>query len=204
MFLKCLQVGPIETNCYILADGNKAIIIDPGWDSDSILKVIESEKLNIEYIFLTHGHADHIGALKEVKFATNAKIAIHEKDAQMLVSSEDNLSIFFGESITQPSADILLKGNETFQLNNITLEIIHTPGHTPGGISIKVNDIVFTGDTLFAGSIGRTDFPGGSYNELIESIKEKLLPLGDDVIILPGHGEQSTIGNERKMNPFLK
>ncbi|HHX23053.1 MAG TPA: MBL fold metallo-hydrolase [Thermoanaerobacterales bacterium] len=204
MFLKCLQVGPIETNCYILADGNKAIIIDPGWDSDSILKVIESEKLNVEYIFLTHGHADHIGALKEVKFATNAKIAIHEKDARMLVSSEDNLSIFFGESITQPSADILLKGNETFQLNNITLEIIHTPGHTPGGISIKVNDIVFTGDTLFAGSIGRTDFPGGSYNELIESIKEKLLPLGDDVIILPGHGEQSTIGNERKMNPFLK
>ena len=204
MFLKCLQVGPIETNCYILADGNKAIIIDPGWDSDSILKVIESEKLNIEYIFLTHGHADHIGALKEVKFATNAKIAIHEKDARMLVSSEDNLSIFFGQSIRQPSADILLKGNETFQLNNITLEIIHTPGHTPGGISIKVNDIVFTGDALFAGSIGRTDFPGGSYNELIESIKEKLLPLGDDVTILPGHGEQSTIGNERKMNPFLK
>ena len=97
----------------------------------------------------------------------------------------------------------MLKGNETFQLNNITLEIIHTPGHTPGGISIKVNDIVFTGDTLFAGSIGRTDFPGGSYNELIESIKEKLLPLGDDVIILPGHGEQSTLVL-RKMNPFLK
>jgi hydroxyacylglutathione hydrolase len=145
-----------------------------------------------------------LNRLKEVKNATNAKIAIHEEDAPMLLSSQGNLSVYMGFGFTQPSADIKLKGNEKFQIGGLTLEILHTPGHTPGGICIKVNNMVFTGDTLFAGSIGRTDFPGGSYDELISSIKEKLMPLGDDMSVLPGHGEPSTIGAEKKMNPFLK
>lgn len=206
MFLECLQVGPLASNCYIIADGkNKnAAIIDPGGDSHEILDVITQEQLTVELIFLTHGHSDHIAALKEVKNATDAKIAIHELDASMLLSPQGNLSIFMGAGFTQPSADIKLKGNEKFQVGDLTLEIIHTPGHTPGGISIKVNNTVFTGDTLFAGSIGRTDFPGGSYDELISSIKEKLLPLGDDISILPGHGERSTLSREKRINPFLK
>lgn len=206
MFLECLPVGPLASNCYIIADkkSKKAAIIDPGGDSNKILDVITKEQLTVEFIFLTHGHSDHIAALKEVKNATNAKIAIHEEDAPMLLSSQGNLSVYIGFGFTQPSADIKLKGNEKFQIGGLTLEILHTPGHTPGGICIKVNNMVFTGDTLFAGSIGRTDFPGGSYDELISSIKEKLMPLGDDMSVLPGHGEPSTIGAEKKMNPFLK
>lgn len=147
---------------------------------------------------------DHIAALKEVKNATNAKIAIHEHDANMLLSPQDNLSIYTGEDLALPPADIKLKGREKFQVGSLVFEIIHTPGHTPGGVSIKVGSMLFTGDTLFAGSIGRTDLSGGSYKEIINSIKEKLLPLGDDIVILPGHGKRSTLGSEKNTNPFLK
>lgn len=206
MFLERLQVGPLASNCYIIADEKNKIaaIIDTGGDSDKILNVITREQFTVEYIFLTHGHGDHIAALQEVKNATNAKAVIHEQDAALLSSPQNNLSIYMGEGFTQPSADIKLKGNEKFKVGDLTLEIMHTPGHTPGGISIKVNDAVFTGDTLFAGSIGRTDLPGGSYDELISSIKEKLLPLGDDISIFPGHGDSSTLGYEKNVNPFLR
>ncbi|HHY41987.1 MAG TPA: MBL fold metallo-hydrolase [Thermoanaerobacterales bacterium] len=206
MFLKHLQVGFLDTNCYIIADeeSKDAAVIDPGGDADNIIKVISDEKLMVKYIFLTHGHSDHIAALSKVKDATNAKVAIHNKDAHMLSSPKHNLSIFFGKGLTQPSADITLNGDEMFNLGKLVLKIIHTPGHTPGGISIQVDNIVFTGDTLFAGSIGRTDFPGGSLDELISSIKNKLLILEDDTKIFPGHGEPSTIAYEKSMNPFLQ
>lgn len=205
MFLKRLQVGALAANCYIIADEKNAnaAIIDPGGDADEIIGIITREHLIVKYIFLTHGHSDHISALKEVKNATDAKIAIHEQDAPMLLSPKDNLSIYFGDGFVQPPPDIILKGNEKFEVGDLVLEIIHTPGHTPGGISIKVGNIVFTGDTLFAGSVGRTDFPGGSYDELINSIREKLLSLGDNISILPGHGEPSTLIIEKKINPFL-
>ena len=205
MFLECLQVGPLASNCYILADekNKKAAIVDPGGDANEILRVIDREKLTVEYIFLTHGHSDHMEGLKEVRDATKAKIAIHEKDANMLISPKDNLSAYLGAGIVQPPADIELKGNEKFNIGDLVLKIIHTPGHTPGGISIKVENVVFTGDTLFAGSIGSTDFPGGSYNELISSIKNKLLPLGDNLTVLPGHGERSTLIKEKNHNPFI-
>ncbi|NLZ51927.1 MAG: MBL fold metallo-hydrolase [Thermoanaerobacteraceae bacterium] len=206
MFLKYLQVGHLAANCYIIADekSKDAAIIDPGGDADKIMKIITQENLTVKYIFLTHGHGDHIEALREIKDATNAKVAIHDKDAPMLCSPKHNLSVFFGKGFTQPSADIKLTGNEKFKLGDLVLKIIHTPGHTPGGISIQVDNMVFTGDTLFAGSIGRTDFPGGSFDELIASIKDKLLILEDDTKIFPGHGEPSTIGYEKNMNPFLR
>ena len=206
MFLKHLQVGPLETNCYIIADEKSRIaaIIDPGDNANEIINAVHEAKLKIKYIFLTHGHCDHIAALKEVKETTDAKIVIHEQDAHMLSSAESNLSFLLGEEFTQPLPDIKLTDNKEFKIGDLVLNIIHTPGHTSGGISIQVDNLVFTGDTLFAGSIGRTDFPGGSYDKLIRSIKEKLLTLPDDTKIYPGHGEPSTIGYEKMRNPFLR
>ena len=206
MFLEQLQVGPLETNCYIVADEKSRIaaIIDPGGEADKIINAVNEAELDVKYIFLTHGHGDHIAALKEVRDATGAAIVIHEEDAHMLSSAESNLSFLLGEGFVQPAADIKLKCNEEFHLGDLVLKIIHTPGHTPGGISIQVDNVVFTGDALFAGSIGRTDFPGGSYDKLISSIQEKLLVLADDTKIYPGHGEPSTVGYEKKMNPFLR
>ncbi|KXG78206.1 putative metallo-hydrolase [Fervidicola ferrireducens] len=205
MLLKRLQVGPLASNCYILADDHKnAVVIDPGAEPHTILKEIEDQNLKVEWIILTHGHVDHIGAVEEVKNSTGAKVAIHEKDAKMLVSSQENLSFYMGHSIAQPPADKELKGMEVINVGELTLEIIWTPGHTPGSICIKAGKLLFTGDTLFAGSIGRTDFPGGSYEEIINSIKTKLLILDEDVRVLPGHGSESTIGVEKATNPFLR
>lgn len=205
MLVKRLQVGALASNCYILSDDDKnAVVIDPGAEPHTILKEIEDLNLKIEWIILTHGHADHIGAVEEVKNSTGAKVAIHEKDAKMLVSSKENLSFYMGNGITQPPADKELKGEEVIKVGKLMLEIIWTPGHTPGSICIKAGKFLFTGDTLFAGSIGRTDFPGGSYEEIINSIKTKLLVLEEDARVLPGHGSESTIGLEKATNPFLR
>jgi glyoxylase-like metal-dependent hydrolase (beta-lactamase superfamily II) len=206
MFLKCLQAGPLLANCYILGDekSGKAIVVDPGGDSADILAVVSGQGFKVEFIILTHGHIDHIGGVREIKKATGARIVIHEKDSQMLLSSRENLSEYLGRGITQPEADVKLKGGEKLMVGSLELEIIHTPGHTPGSICIKTGNLVFTGDTLFAGSVGRTDFPGGSYDELLNSIKYKLLTQADDTIIYPGHGIKTTIGQERDTNPFLR
>ncbi len=205
MFVKRLVVGYLAANCYIIGDteNKKAVIIDPGGDADEILAVVDECEFEVEYIILTHGHADHIAGLKKVKEATCAKVAIHEKDANMLLSAADNLSQHIGSGFVMSPADIYLYGGEKLTVGDLVLEIIHTPGHTPGGITIKINNMIFTGDTLFAGSIGRTDFPGGSYEQLLSSVKDKLLKQPDDVKIFPGHGPGSTIGQERKSNPFL-
>lgn len=206
MFLKCLQVGIMSSNCYILGDENskKAVVIDPGGNAEDILNTISKEKLAVDLILLTHGHADHIAGLEEVRLFTGARVAIHEKDASMLQNPEQNLSAFMGSSISFSPAEIELKGDDKFSVGGLTLDIIHTPGHTPGSISIKVDNIIFTGDTLFAGSIGRSDFPGSSFNQLISSIKEKLLVQDESSVIYPGHGIKSTIKQEKATNPFLR
>ncbi|TFB09068.1 MBL fold metallo-hydrolase [Candidatus Atribacteria bacterium MT.SAG.1] len=207
MFLKRLVVGALETNCYLIGckKTKRAAVIDPGGEEkvDLILDILEKNNFKLEYIINTHGHTDHIAGNNSLKTKTEALLLIHRLDADMLSDANKNFSSFMGKEICSPPADKLLEEGDEISLGKLKLIIIHTPGHTPGGICLVLNSIVFTGDTLFAGGIGRTDLPGGSYQDLQKSIKEKLLALSDDKIIYPGHGPDSTIGEERRKNPYI-
>ena len=201
-----IEVGNLGTNCYLVycEDTRETAIIDPGNNGDTILRKIQQEKLNPVCIINTHGHADHIGANAQVKAATGVPVYIHTADAGMLTSAPKNLSGFVGTGFTCPPADRTLSDGDVLSVGRFTLEVLHTPGHTPGGICLRTSGAVFSGDTLFAESIGRTDFPGGSYSQLLASIKDKLMTLSDDTKVFPGHGPETTIGWERKMNPFIE
>ena len=205
MIFKVLPVGPMGANCYIIGceETKKAAIVDPGGDTPKIIREVEALGLTPEAIVLTHGHIDHIFSVDEVRDKTKAKVYIHEDDAEMLTDSKKNLSFFMGQQVGFRAADETLVDNEELPLGNLTLKIIHTPGHTPGGICIQVENYLITGDTLFAGSVGRSDFPGGSHEVLINSIKEKLLTLPDNLKVYPGHGPSSTLAGEKRSNPFL-
>jgi len=206
VILMGLEISSMGVNCYIVGceETREVAVIDPGGNARAILNMLKENDLKAVYIINTHGHIDHIGANKGVKDATGAQILIHEADAKMLVNSASNLSFLMGSGVTSPAADRLLKDGDKIKIGNtVELDVIHTPGHSPGGVCLKTDDIIFVGDTLFQGSIGRTDFPGGSYNQLIQNIKNKLLCYDDDVIAYPGHGPATTIGFERKHNPFL-
>jgi hydroxyacylglutathione hydrolase len=205
LILQMLTVGPLQTNCYILGDekSKEAVVIDPAGDFEDIKKQLNKSKLRVKYIILTHGHFDHTGALAQLKKTTGAEILIHSADASML-SQSTPAQPFFLDSGTDPCpADRTLKDGDTIEFGSNVLEVLHTPGHTPGGISLLIDKMIFTGDTLFCGSVGRTDLPGGSYRKLMDSIKTKLLSKDDDYVIYPGHGPESTIGEERRDNPFL-
>ncbi len=206
MKLVRVQAGVYAVNCYIIycEEKKEGIIVDPGGDVDTILDYIRENGLNIKYLILTHGHGDHIGGLKELKEKLNAKIAIHEEDAEMLKDASKNLSSQMPMQKVELEADILLSEGDIIEFGNEIAKVIHTPGHTRGGICLVINDSIITGDTLFAGSIGRTDLYGGDYDTLIKSIKEKLMIYPDETKIYPGHGSPSTIGKERHRNPFLK
>lgn len=207
MKIVSLEVGTLGTNCYVVFDETtkEAAVIDPGGSVEAILAVLRDEKLAVKYIINTHGHADHVLGNMRVKEATGAPILIHEADASMLTSGQRNLSAYIGGSVSCGPADTLLKEGDVIKIAaGLELTVIHTAGHTPGGICLLTDSVLFSGDTLFAESIGRTDFPGGSYSQLITNIKNKLLVLDDTVKVLPGHGPETSIGHERKMNPFIQ
>jgi hydroxyacylglutathione hydrolase len=206
LIIKELAVGPLMANCFICGCPNTkdAVVIDPGGDADMILRALAEEALTVKYIINTHGHFDHVSANGEMKDATGADILIHPLDAPMLQSLSSNAA-FFGISVeNSPPCDQTIEEGDTVSFGEITLSVIHTPGHTPGGISLFTNGIVFVGDTLFAGSIGRTDFPGGNFNTLISSIQTKLFKLDDTVKVLSGHGPETSIGREKRYNPFVR
>lgn len=205
MILEGFGVGPMDSNCYIIGCKEKrvAAVVDPGAEGKRILAKLDQLKLKCKYIILTHGHVDHIGALNEVQQATGAKVLIHKDDAAMLTNPAHNLSLFMGSPLKCKQADQLLEDGDRVKVGNVNLDIFHTPGHTPGGICIKLGSNLITGDTLFAGSVGRSDFPGGNHNVMINSIKTKLLHYPDETKVYPGHGPASTIGLEKKHNPFL-
>ncbi|HEX9113670.1 MAG TPA: MBL fold metallo-hydrolase [Nitrospirota bacterium] len=205
MILIRLIVGPLQVNCFILADEKtkEAVVIDPGDDAQDILKVIQEKGLRVRYIVNTHAHFDHVGANKAVKDATGAELLLHEADAPLLVAAASQSRSFGMGPVSSPPPDRLLKHGDRIAAGEVSLTVVHTPGHTPGGISLIEEGMVFTGDSLFAGSIGRTDFPGGDLMALIGSIKRHLLSLPDDTKVFSGHGPASTIGDERRENPFL-
>ena len=205
MILKILVLGPFGSNCYIVGSEStkEGMIIDPGDEPDVILKNIKSLGLDIKLIVLTHGHIDHVGALKEIKEATGAEVAIHTDDAESL--QDPSLGARFGLSFTPPPPpDRLLKDGDSISAGDLRFSVLHTPGHTPGGICLSGQGVVFTGDTLFHYGIGRYDLPGSSGSQLMYSIYTKLMGLPDNTIVYPGHGSESTIGAERRGNPFLR
>lgn len=203
MILKRLPTGMLDSNCYIIGNNNEGVIIDPGANSEDILEMIKQAGLNIKYIILTHAHVDHIVSVDEIRYKLKAKVLIHQDDAESLSNPLHNGSNLFGIRKTFDPADVLLKDKDKIDLAGLKLEIIHTPGHTPGGICIKIDDNLFSGDTLFRMSIGRTDLGDGDYDNLMDSIKNKLMSLDDKVVVYPGHGTATTIGYERKYNPFI-
>ncbi len=205
MILKNLVVGPLATNCYIIgSESNKeGMIIDPGDEAEVILRNVKDLELAIKFIVLTHGHIDHIGALKEVKEATGAEVAIHTDDAQAL--QENSVSTLLGLSYPTPlPADRLLKDGDSMDIGDLHFLVLHTPGHSPGCICLLGQGVMFSGDTLFNYGIGRADLPGSNYSQLMNSIHTKLMILPDKTTVYPGHGPDTTIGAERSGNPFLQ
>jgi glyoxylase-like metal-dependent hydrolase (beta-lactamase superfamily II) len=205
MILETLVVGPFASNCYIVGSesSKRGIIIDPGAEANVILNAVKKLGLTIPLIVVTHTHIDHVGALTPVKDATGAEFALQGAETGPGVLSR-MLSSMAGGSMTQlPKPDRLLQDGDTIDIDDLHLTILHTPGHSPDGISLYGHGIVFTGDALFNYGIGRTDFPGCSYDQLMESIQNKLMTLPDETVIYPGHGPSSTIGEEKKGNPFL-
>ena len=206
MILECLEVGPLMVNCYIIGCEETKIgaVVDPGDETERILETAKSYGLKIEQIINTHGHADHIAANREVKNATGADIYIHQGDSDKLLIPNKNLSIYFGDAIDSPPAVGFLEEGKTHKVGNLEFKILHVPGHSKGSACLLRDDVCIVGDTVFNGSIGRTDFPDGNYEQLIDGIKSKLLSLPDDTALLPGHGPATNVAYEKKFNPFLK
>lgn len=202
---KTLPLGPLETNCYIVYDDveKEALLIDPAWDYERIDKALDVLGVTLKFVFLTHGHADHIGALQEVRNHKDVPVYIGKGDVDLIANSRNNLSMFLGKEIVITSPEHIVTDGEVINFAGVPFKVIETPGHTPGGLCLYGAGLLFAGDTLFRCSVGRTDFYGGDSHVLVSSIEEKLMKLPDDTVVLPGHGPATDIGYERRNNPFL-
>ncbi|MEN2994656.1 MAG: MBL fold metallo-hydrolase [Thermodesulfovibrio sp.] len=204
MKIKKFEVGPLLVNCYVVYDEQTkdAFLIDPGDEPDLVLDFIKQEGLNVKYIICTHGHFDHIGAIKEIKDATGAQVILHKEEIEIYKNSPKVAKDFFGIEIeSQPEPDILIDNDDTVKIFHKEVKFLHTPGHSPGSMCIYTDGYLFTGDTLFAGSVGRTDLIGGNMEKLLNSLK-KLASFPPDTLVLPGHGPKTKIEFEKKNNPF--
>lgn len=203
MFIKNIVVGPLQANCFIIADEKtkKAMVIDPGDEPERIMEIIKENNLNVQHIICTHGHFDHVGAVSDIKKETNADVLIHKDELQIYKAALD-MAAFWGYDIDPlPEPDRFVNDEDEIKVGDLVFKVMHTPGHSPGCICIYGQECVITGDTLFAGSVGRTDFYGGDSLKLKQSFK-RLMKLPDNTKVLPGHGEMTTIGHERRENMF--
>ena len=209
MKIDCLILGAYETNCYVLRNNDAAkdcLIIDPGLEAEELIELLDEQQLNPVAVVLTHGHIDHIAGIAAMRSRfPEINIYIHNLDAGMLTEPGKNLSAMTGAAFTTEPEDVSLQEGEIIDPAGVKLLVLHTPGHTPGGISLysKEDGIAFVGDTLFAGSIGRTDFPGGSMSQLLAGVREKLFTLPEETKVYPGHGPATTIAAEKAHNPFF-
>lgn len=199
MLIKAIPAGIYDANCYIVVDEvtREAVVMDPGGDDLRLKNYIDSLNVKVKYILLTHGHVDHVGAVEYLSKAYNVPYYIHELEEEYM--AKDNY--VFGNL---PKAPFNIKDGDVLGFSEGDIKVIHTPGHTKGGVCFLIGNSLFTGDTLFQGSIGRTDFPGGDFDEIIDSIKGKLFSLGDKVEVYPGHGGKTSIEYEKRGNPFLR
>lgn len=207
MILRAMTVGFIATNCYIAGSGDtrRCMVVDPGADARHILKVVEDDKFSVALIVITHSHFDHIGAAKAIKDATGAKLAVGSGSEKQSPGAFVKLvAAMSGGSARIPEPDQFLQDGDKVDIDDLHFEVLFTPGHSPDEISLYGHGILFSGDTLFNAGIGRTDFPGCSYKQLETSIKTKLYTLPDNTIVYPGHGPATTIGNEKRGNPFIR
>lgn len=208
MKIMYMVLGPFMTNTYILYNEAtmEGLVVDPSFSPQQYIKAIEEKKIHLTSIFLTHPHVDHMAGMNELRKAfPEARMYMDKRDRPFLRDPERNLSYMFPTPTLVDDADVWVKDGDEIETSGYTFQVIDTSGHTPGGISfyLKKEGIVFTGDSLFQGSIGRTDFPGGSMKELTGSIRKNLFALPDSTVVLSGHGEQTTIGQEKRTNPFL-
>jgi len=199
-------VGALETNCYLVycTESLECAIVDPGAEAQKIFHLITKKSLNPVVLLNTHGHIDHIGANKDIKERFNIPLCIHALDKSMLENVQQSELSFFLGAKESPSPDKYLEDGDMVKLGKFSLQVIHTPGHSPGGVSFLGDGFILSGDTLFYGGVGRADLPGGSWDELERSIKNKILTLPDETIVLPGHGPTTSVGQERNLNPFIK
>jgi glyoxylase-like metal-dependent hydrolase (beta-lactamase superfamily II) len=206
MEIRGLVVGVFQENCYILASNKtkEAIVVDPGDDPDRVMEVIKDMGVTVKLITNSHGHADHILGVAGVQQSTGAKFLIHQSDLSLLDQGSESAKQMGREGITVPAPDGYVEDGDLVGVSGLDLQVIHTPGHTPGSVSYYVNGLLFSGDTLFRGSIGRTDFPGGDYAQEMRSIVDKLLQLPEETIVLPGHMLETTIRQEIATNPFIR
>jgi len=205
VLIKRFPLGPLETNTYVLLDRKtrKAAVVDPAAEDDGLSRYLEANASSVEKILLTHGHIDHIGGVPGLRSRWKADVCIHPLDAGMLTRPSENLSVFLGISFRAGDADQMLEDGQEIALGSFRIRVLHTPGHTPGSLSFAGEGFALVGDTLFRHSVGRTDFRGSSMEQLLHSIRHRLIPLGDAVRVFPGHGEETTIGQEKNTNPFL-